>query len=135
MDESMRIGRVSSVDYEKGLVSVTYPDRNDNTTALLPVLSNGRYRMPAIGELVLVAHLTSGPSAGVVLGTITNEAQGIRGAAGTCILDLQGGTVTVASGSLRIADGSGGITVAEILAMKAQLANHESRISALEAAI
>lgn len=74
MNDVIRIGKVSSVDYEKGMISVYYEDRTAMVTSTMPVLSNGRYRMPKVGESILVAHLSNGTNAAVVLGTIFNDA-------------------------------------------------------------
>jgi phage-related baseplate assembly protein len=74
MNDVIRIGKVSSVDYEKGMVSVYYEDRTAMVTSIMPVLSNGRYKMPKIGESILVAHLSNGTNAAVVLGTVFNDA-------------------------------------------------------------
>jgi len=74
MEKAIRIGNVSSIDYEDGLISVTYPDMDDDTTDLFPVLTvGGEYKMPDIGDEVLVVHLSNGLQAGVVLGTFWNE--------------------------------------------------------------
>ena len=35
----IRIGRVSSVNYDEGMISVTYPDLDDSTTDEFPVFS------------------------------------------------------------------------------------------------
>ena len=74
MNDVIRIGKVSSVDYEKGMVSVYYEDRTAMVTSIMPVISNGRYKMPKIGESILVAHLSNGTNAAVVLGTVFNDA-------------------------------------------------------------
>ncbi|MDU5597682.1 MAG: hypothetical protein E6040_08285 [Lachnospiraceae bacterium] len=74
MNDVIRIGKVSSVDYEKGMISVYYEDRTAMVTSIMPVLSNGRYKMPKIGESILVAHLSNGTNAAVVLGTVFNDA-------------------------------------------------------------
>lgn len=74
MNDVIRIGKVSSVDYEKGMISVYYEDRTAMVTSTMPVLSNGRYKMPKVGESILVAHLSNGTNAAVVLGTIFNDA-------------------------------------------------------------
>lgn len=66
----LRFGRVSSVDYETGRVSVYYSDRSKCVTDLLPMVSNGIYIMPKIGAKVAVIHLTHDLSQGVVLGTL-----------------------------------------------------------------
>lgn len=73
MNDVIRIGKVSAVDYEKGLISVYYEDRTAMVTGMMPVLSNGRYKMPNIGDSILVAHLSNGTNAAVVLGTVFND--------------------------------------------------------------
>ena len=66
----LRFGRVSSIDYETGRVSVYYSDRSKCVTDYLPMVSNGIYIMPKIGAKVAVIHLTHDLSQGVVLGTL-----------------------------------------------------------------
>lgn len=68
---NMRKGKVSSINAAKGLVSVYYPDR-DNVTDVLPMLANGVYNMPQIGDDVIVVHSSDDESDGVVLGTFWN---------------------------------------------------------------
>ena len=64
-----RVGIVSSIDYRKGMVSVTYPDRDHSTTRKFPYLCPGNeYCMPEVGDRVYVAHLSNNPSSGVVVG-------------------------------------------------------------------
>ena len=47
----VRMGKVSSIDYENGMVSVTYPDLDDSTTDLFPFFSMAdEYKMPGIGQ-------------------------------------------------------------------------------------
>lgn len=68
-----RIGIVSSIDYRKGMVSVTYPDRDKSTTKAFPFLCAGdEYCMPNIGDQVFVAHLSNNTAAGVVIGKFFN---------------------------------------------------------------
>lgn len=68
-----RIGIVSSIDYRKGMVSVTYPDRDKSTTRAFPFLCPGdEYCMPKVGDEVFVAHLSSNSAAGVVIGKFFN---------------------------------------------------------------
>lgn len=72
-DKLIRIGRVSSIDYSAGMISVTYPDLDDATSDYLSVLSCGdEYKMPQIGDEVLTVHLPSGQARGVVLGRYWN---------------------------------------------------------------
>lgn len=70
----IRLGKVSTVDYENGMISVTYPDLDDSTTDSFPVFSlTDEYKMPGIGQEVLVLHLSNGQSAGVVMGRYWNK--------------------------------------------------------------
>ena len=71
---TVRIGRVSSINYEKGMIRVTYPDRDDSVTAEIPVLAyTDEYKMPSVGSQVLVLHLSNGAAAGVCLGHYWNN--------------------------------------------------------------
>lgn len=73
--KNIRLGKVSSIDYKKGMISVTYPDLDDSVTDDLPVFSmTDEYKMPPIGAEVLVLHLSNGCTAGVVMGRYWNEA-------------------------------------------------------------
>lgn len=70
----IRIGKVSTIDYEMGMVSVTYPEMDDNTTSKFPVFAMAdEYKMPVVGQEVLVLHLPTGQAAGVVLGKMWNK--------------------------------------------------------------
>lgn len=73
MSSEARLGNVSSIDYENGLCEVTYPDRDDTVTEMVPMLSNREYRMPEVGDLVVVLHPGDSPEDAVILGTIWNE--------------------------------------------------------------
>lgn len=118
MDDIIRIGKVSSVD-SSGMVAVTYPDRGTGATTPLPMLANGLYRAPKVGDLVAVAHLGNGSESGVVLGVLHNEAQKMDGAGiSQAVLDFS-------TGSLLLRDSGGSDTVGNIL----------RRIEALEARV
>ena len=73
MSSEVRLGNVSSIDYENGLCEVTYPDRDDTVTEMVPFISNREYRMPEVEDLVVVLHPGDSPEDAVVLGTIWNE--------------------------------------------------------------
>ena len=75
MDKNIfRTGKVSSIDYENGMIQVVYPDKNNAVTTKLPYANFGNeYNMPKIGEQVLVAHLSNGTSRGVVIGGMWNK--------------------------------------------------------------
>ena len=49
----VRVGYVSSIDYENGLCEVHYPDRDDTVTEMVPFLSNREYRTPEVEDMVL----------------------------------------------------------------------------------
>ena len=54
----IRMGKVSSIDYENGMISVTYPDLDNSTTDNFPVFSlTDEYKMPGIGQEVLILHI------------------------------------------------------------------------------
>ena len=70
----VRIGRVSTVDKEKGMASVTYPDLDGSVTDELPLFSfTDEFKMPKVGSNVLVLHLSNGQTAGIVMGHYWNE--------------------------------------------------------------
>lgn len=75
MDKNIfRIGKVSSVNYESGMVQVLYSDKDNAVTTNLPYANFGNeYNMPKVGEQVLVAHLSNGTSRGVVIGSMWNK--------------------------------------------------------------
>lgn len=69
----LRVGKVSSVDYETGMMQVVYTDKDNAVTAKVPYANyNNEYCMPKIGEQVLVAHMSNGSSRGVALCTMWN---------------------------------------------------------------
>lgn len=73
-DSEIRVGRISAINYEAGMASVTYRDKDDSVTAECPILTNNdEYIMPKIGQDVLVAHLSNGSSRGVIIGTLWNK--------------------------------------------------------------
>lgn len=73
MSSEVRLGNVSSIDYENGLCEVTYPDRDDTVTEMVPCLSRREYMMPEVDDIVVVLHPGDSPEDAVVLGTIWNE--------------------------------------------------------------
>lgn len=135
MSSEVRLGNISSIDYENGLCEVTYPDRDDTVTEKVPFLSNREYMMPEVGDLVVVLHPGDSPEDAVVLGTIWNEK--IKPAEGKekifrkeyCnedgkayrkfdanakeLLDFVDGKKTLKAKSLEIKIGSASVTVSE----------------------
>lgn len=72
MASEIRVGKVSSIDYAAGMVRVVYHDKDDDVTRMIPLLSS-EYHMPAVGDQVLVLHLSNGTEAGVILGRPWSE--------------------------------------------------------------
>ncbi len=70
----LRIGKVSTVNYKTGMVSVIYEEESNAVTAKMPCLSfNGEYKMPKADDYVAVAYLSNGSSIGLILGSFWNE--------------------------------------------------------------
>ena len=78
-----RTGRVSSIDYAAGTYEVTYFDRGQSVTRKINAMSNGEYKMPVVGQVVSVAHTSSGLAAATTTGTVWNQtnkpAEGYKG--------------------------------------------------------
>lgn len=70
--DQIRIGKISSLNYEDGTARVVYSDRDDAVTAELPLLST-EYYMPEVDDLVLVLHMPNGAEAGVIIGEFWND--------------------------------------------------------------
>ena len=68
----LRIGKISSYNYEKGTASITYEDKNSSTTAQMSLLA-WQYWLPKVGDQVLVAHLSNGTCAAVILGPVWHD--------------------------------------------------------------
>lgn len=73
-NSEIRIGKISSVDYQSGMAKVTYRDKDESVTMDYPTINfNDEYRMPEPGQYVAVAHMSNGSSRGVILGTVWNK--------------------------------------------------------------
>lgn len=70
--DTLRIGKISSINYTDGTARVLYNDRDKAVTAELPLLSS-EYRMPQVDDFILVAHLPNGAAAGVVIGSFWTD--------------------------------------------------------------
>lgn len=75
LQDTNRIGVVSKIDRENGMISIVYEDRDGKVTQQIPFLNfNDEYKMPKAGDHVAVMHLSNGVEMGVVLGKYWNEA-------------------------------------------------------------
>ncbi len=73
-NSEIRVGKVSSINYKNGMARVTYRDKDKTVTTEYPLLNyNDEYRMPQIGQQVIVAHLSNGSSRGAIIGTMWNK--------------------------------------------------------------
>ncbi len=70
--DTLRLGKISTINYKDGTARVLYTDRDNAVTAELPLLSF-EYRMPSVDDFVLVCHLPNGGAAGIILGPIWND--------------------------------------------------------------
>lgn len=144
-DGGNRIGTVSSVDVETGMVSVIFKDWDGEVTELLPYATfNEEYKLPQLGAKVVVIHLSNGGEMGIILGTYWNE-YNAAGNPGTFHKDLGGGAyinykagvLTIAAEHTVIASLDGGETYQEAEPEKLlqKIHDHEKRIAALEQAV
>lgn len=69
----IRAGRVSKINYDTGMLEIAYIDREGSVTEEVPMISNGEYRMPAIGQMVNVSHNSNGQAMATVQGTVWNK--------------------------------------------------------------
>lgn len=151
METNIRAGKISSIDYAKGMVKVTYPDKEGEVTADLPYLNfGGQYFMPEIDDLVLVLHMSNGTSMGIVCGPVWNEANAPyevgKGLYRQEMSNTQNKAVirySDASEEMRIraasivfeAYGAGTISVATILGLLSRVSDLEKRMSSAEGRI
>lgn len=69
MEDVIRFGKVSGIDYATGKMEIAYEDREDSVTDKFGMLSNREYNMPKVGDVVAVVHNSNGAEEGIVLGT------------------------------------------------------------------
>lgn len=136
MSDLIRVGCASKINYKEGTIEVTYPDRDDAVTDPFPVLSfNDEYKMPDIGQDVLVLHLSNGSALGIVLGPYWNKdhkpavsgkdvyRKEMAQTPGKAYTQYKDGTVELRGPAVRLTCSSGSITVAQLLAMKSKVDN------------
>lgn len=62
MENNIRLGKISAVDYAAGTVRVVYHEKDDAVTAPIPLISS-EYFMPEVDDMVMVLHLSNGTEA------------------------------------------------------------------------
>ncbi len=133
-EEEIRIGRVSACDYDNGMIEVVYTDRDSAVTKPLPYLNfNGEYKMPSVGSYVLVAHLSNGAEAGVVLGGFWNKAnhsaasgkgvyrKELGSSQGEAFIQYSNGTLQISADAIQFTGSAGSITLAQIISKLNQI--------------
>ena len=73
MDDVIRKGRISAINYGTGRARVVYADKDNCTTKEIPILSRGIYSMPKVGDMVAVTHFENNPAEAVILGTFYTD--------------------------------------------------------------
>ncbi len=68
MEDIVRVGFISSMDKEKGMAQVYYPDRGSTTELLHLFAMRGEYCPFDVGNQVVVLHLSNDTSSGIILG-------------------------------------------------------------------
>lgn len=79
-DATIRLGKISSVNYAAGKARVVYEDRDSSVTSELPFLAS-QYNIPKVNDLVVVACFSNGTVSGVILGPIYHTANKPHGGA------------------------------------------------------
>lgn len=143
-EKLIRIGKISKIDYETGMAEVTYPDMDNSVTALFPIVNlNEEYKMPEIGEEVLVLHLSNGAASGLILGPFWNEANkpAVNGknvyrkefskSKGTAYIQYKDGAVELRGPAIRYVCNSGSYTAAQILKLFEKVSGLENKYESL----
>ena len=60
MNANIRLGKISSIDYAKGMARVVYHEKDDDVTRLIPLLSH-EYKMPPVGSQVCLLYTSPSP--------------------------------------------------------------------------
>ena len=72
-DTGVRVGRVSSINYQAGTARVVFGDKDSAVTKEVPFVSNNEYNMPLVGDLVQVSHNSNGTMAATIPGSTWNQ--------------------------------------------------------------
>ena len=66
---TIRLGKISSINYTAGKARVVYEDRDDSVTSELPFLAL-QYIIPQVFDVVVVACFSIGSVFGLILGAV-----------------------------------------------------------------
>ena len=67
MSDIVRVGKISTINYEAGTASVTYEDRNNEVSPQFPFFSSS-YEMPKVDEQAVVIMLPNSTTKGFIIG-------------------------------------------------------------------
>lgn len=68
MAATIRVGKISSIDYKTGQARVVYKDRDNSVTVSIPVICSEDTGLLREEDSVLVVHLSNGTASGIILG-------------------------------------------------------------------
>lgn len=135
MSAPIRVGKISSINYEEGTARVLYTDRDNSVTRELPFLSS-EYNMPKVGDQVLVVHISSGEEAGVIIGKFWSKnnkpskkvtyQKEFGDKQGEAYVKYEDGKLTIKAATLSAEDEKQAIEVIQMLL------DHQKRIEELE---
>lgn len=132
MEDVIRVGLISTVDKERGTAQVYYPDRDSVTGQLHLFAFRAEFDPPAVGDQVVVVHLSSDSSSGVILGRFWGDADpppsadyqkemapGISG----CV---QGTVYTLTAPEIMLSGSAGSISLSELIGLKQKVERLEA---------
>ena len=149
MAAPVRVGRISTINYEEGTARVIYTDRDNSVTRELPFLSS-EYNMPKKGDQVLVVHISSGEEAGVIIGKFWSKnnkpskkvtyQKEFGENTGESYVKYEDGKLTIKAPTLSVEDEEQTIQVIQmmldhqrrIVELEEKVEEHERRISTIE---
>lgn len=128
MEDIVRIGFISSVDPEQGTARVYYQDRDSVTADLHLFAFRSEFSPPAVGDMVVVLHLSNDSSSGVILGKFWGEAnrppqtKEYRKQIGSDTYEtLKNGAFIVHSQEIQLESGTGSITLSELMDLRRRI--------------
>lgn len=133
MEDVIRVGLISTVDKEHGTAQVYYPDRDSVTGQLHLFAFRAEFAPPAVGDQVVVVHLSNDTSTGIILGRFWGNADpppsgvdyqkeiapGVSG----CV---QGGTYTLTAPEIMMNGNAGSISLSELVGLRERVERLEA---------
>lgn len=123
MDDLIRIGRISALNYKEGTAKVVYKDRDDMVTGDFPLLAT-EYMMPKVDDMVLVLHFKNCKARGVIIGPIWNDnnrpeingkGKYLKRMTDKASFKAEDGTLEINAEDIKLTCSAGTITVAQLI--------------------